>query len=147
METFAQIAAALAGAGNALTGAWGAWLWWRVEQQPRWWVALRGAQVLCALLAASAGVLYLAGFDPADELFWLYVLLPVAVGFFAEQFRAISAQTVLDARELPDAQAVGALPDEQQRSIVRQILRRELGVMTLAALVIAFLLLRAVGTA
>lgn len=146
MHAFAEISAVLVAAVNALTGGVGAWLWWRVEPAARWWVALRASQVLCGLLALAAGVLYVAGFDPDDDLYWLYVLLPVAVNFFAEQLRIVSAQTVLDARDLPDAQAVGALPEEQQRSIVRQILRRELGVMTLGALVTAFLLLRGYGT-
>ena len=64
-------------------------------------------------------------------------MLPVAVGFVAEQLRLASAQTVLDARDLEDAQAVGALPEAEQRSVVAAILRRELGVMAAAALVIA----------
>ena len=143
MQAYAQIATVLVAAANALTGAVGAWLWWRVEPAERWWPALRGCQVLCGLLAVSAGVLYLAGFDPDDGLFWLYVLLPVAVNFFAEQLRIVSAQTVLDARDLPDAKAVGALPEHEQRSVVLQIVRREMGVMTLGALVAAFLAVRA----
>jgi hypothetical protein len=64
----------------------------------------------------------------------------------AEQLRLASAQLVLDARELEDAQAVGRLPEDQQRSIVLQIVRRELGVMSAAALVVCFLALRALGT-
>jgi len=147
VQAFAEIATIVVATTNALTGVVGAWLWWRVEPAGRWWLALRGCQVLCALLALAAGVLYLAGFEPGDDLFWLYVLLPVAVNFFAEQLRLASAQTVLDARDLPDAAAVGALAREEQSSIVRQILRRELGVMALTALVVAFLVLRAVGTA
>jgi hypothetical protein len=65
-------------------------------------------------------------------------------GFFAEQFRVLAAQTVLDARGLEDAEAVGRLPEREQRSVVLQIVRRELGVMALAAAVTAFLALRAV---
>ena len=88
----------------------------------------------------------MTGFAPADGLFWLYALLPVAVGFVAEQLRLAAAQTVLDARGLEDAQAVGRLDEAGQRSVVRAILRREMGVMALAALVVAFLALRAWGT-
>jgi hypothetical protein len=55
----------------------------------------------------------------------------------------LAAQTVLDARGLEDAQAVGRLAEREQRSVVLQIVRRELGVMALAAGVIAFLALRA----
>jgi hypothetical protein len=52
---------------------------------------------------------------------------------------------VLDARGLPDAQAMRDLTDAEQRSIVLQIARRELGVMVLAAAVVCFLALRAAG--
>ena len=76
----------------------------------------------------------------------MYALLPVAVSFVAEQLRLVSAQMVLDARDLEDAQAVGALPEAEQRSIVLQIVRREMGVMAAAALVVCFLALRALGT-
>ena len=70
------------------------------------------------LLAAVAGVAYVSGARPDEGLFWLYAVLPVAIGLFAEQFRILAAQTVLDARGLEDAQAVGRLPDDQQRSVV-----------------------------
>ncbi|MEA2186098.1 MAG: hypothetical protein QOK16_1109, partial [Solirubrobacteraceae bacterium] len=53
------------------------------------------------------------------------------------------AEQVLENRGLPDAQAVGALPEAEQRSIVLSVVRREIGVMALAALVVALLALRA----
>jgi hypothetical protein len=65
----------------------------------------------------------------------------------AEQFRVTSAETVLEARGLEDAAAVGRLDEAGQRSVVLAILRRELGVVALAAGVVAFLALRAYGTA
>jgi hypothetical protein len=58
-----------------------------------------------------------------------------------------SAQTILDQRDLADAQAVGGLAEDEQRTVVAEIMRRELGVMTLSALVVVFLALRAAGTA
>ncbi len=54
---------------------------------------------------------------------------------------------VLDARGFESAQAVGELPEEDQRRIVAAILRREVGVMTLAAFVVVVLLARAAQTA
>ena len=57
--------------------------------------------------------------------------------------RIVSAEQVLENREIPDAQAVGALPEAEQRSVVLAIMRRELGVMAAAALVVALLALRA----
>ena len=61
------------------------------------------------------------------------------------QLRLASAEGVLQARELPDAQAMRGLPDSEQHAIVLQIMRRELGVMAASALVVAVLGLRAGG--
>ena len=142
------VAAALAVAAlNAVAALFGAWRWWTVAPSRAFWVLARAGQAAAIALALVAGVGAVTGFHPADGLFWLYALLPVAVGFVAEQFRAASAQTVLDARGLDDAHAVGRLDEAGQRSVVLAILRRELGVMALAAIVVAFLALRAYGTA
>jgi len=143
----AQVATVAVAVAAALAAAVGGWRWWTVEPSRAFWVLCRTAQVLCAGLAVLAGILFLAGFEPADGLFWLYALLPVAVSFVAEQLRILSAQTVLDARGLRDAQAVGDLDDAGQRSVVLAIVRREMGVMALGCAVIAFLAARALGTA
>ena len=81
--------------------------------------------------------------SPQDGLYWLYALLPVAIGFVAEQLRIVSAEQVLENREIPDAEAVGELPEAEQRSVVLAIVRREIGVMALGAVVVAVLALRA----
>ena len=91
-------------------------------------------------------MLAVLAFDPEDGLYWLYALLPVAVGFFAEQLRIVAAEQVLERLGLEGAAAVRELPEERQRSVVVSILRREMGVMTLAALVVCFLAVRAVET-
>ncbi|HYF27864.1 MAG TPA: hypothetical protein VD931_19130 [Baekduia sp.] len=138
MEAVAYAVAAV----NLVAGAAGAWLWWQVEDR-RWiWPLLRAGQAAAAVQAVVAGVAAATGFDPADGLYWLYALLPVAVSFVAEQLRIAAAEQVLEQRGLPDAQAVGRLDAAGQRSVVVAILRRELGVLTAAALVIAFLALR-----
>jgi hypothetical protein len=147
MHDVAAVAALVVAATNAVAGVFGAWRWWTVAPSRAFWALTRTGQAAAIGLAVVAGVAAVAGFDPADGLFWLYALLPVAVGFVAEQFRAASAQTVLDARGLADAHAVGRLEETGQRSVVLAILRRELGVMALAAIVVAFLALRAYGTA
>ena len=147
MHDLAASAALVTAAVNVVAGLFGAWRWWIVAPSRAFWVLARAGQAVAIALAVVAGVAALTGFDPADGLFWLYALLPVAVGFVAEQFRAASAQTVLDTRGLEDAQAVGRLDEAGQRSVVLAILRRELGVMALAAIVVAFLALRAYGTA
>jgi hypothetical protein len=147
MHDAAAVAALATAALNAVAAAFGAWRWWSVAPSRTFWVLARTGQAAAIALAIVAGVLAAMGFQPADGLFWLYALLPVAVSFVAEQFRIASAQTVLDTRELEDPEAVGRLDDAGQRSVVLAILRREMGVVALAAAVVAFLALRAYGTA
>jgi hypothetical protein len=147
MADAAAVGALVVAALNAVAAAFGAWRWWTVRPSRAFWVLVRLGQAAAVGLAILAAVGAVSGFEPADGLFWLYALLPVAVGLVAEQLRVASAQAVLDARGLPDAQAVGRLDEEGQRSVVLAILRREMGVMALAALVVAFLALRAWGTA
>ena len=127
----------------AAAGLLGAWRWWRVEASPWFWRLLRAGQVALGVEVVLGGVLLAAGREPSDGLHLVYGLLPVAVSFVGEQLRLAAAQTVLDARGLPDAQAVGALTAADQRSVVTAIVRRELGVMTLASLFITGLVLRA----
>ena len=145
METVATTTALLVAVLNGAAAAVGGVLWWRVDPRPWVWPLIRAGQAGAVLLALLAGVAYVSGARPDDGLFWLYAVLPTAISFFAEQFRILAAQTVLEARDLEDAQAVGRLPEDEQRSVVLQIVRRELGVMALAAGVLAFLALRAVS--
>src|SRR3569623_655937 len=100
MRDVALVAALVVAAANAVAALAGAWRWWAGEPSRAYWVAVRLGQALASALAVVAGVAAVSGFAPSDGLFWLYALLPVAVGLVAEQFRAASAQTVLDARGL-----------------------------------------------
>ena|SRR5688500_13639878 len=143
MEAVATVTALVAATLNAGAGAYAGWRWWRVDPDRLSWALVRAGQAATIALALAAGLAWLLGLRPDDGLFWIYALVPVGTSFFAEQFRVLSARTVLDARDLPDAQAVGRLPEAEQQSIVVQIARRELGVMALAAAVNAFLALRA----
>ncbi len=140
------VAAVLAGL-SGMAAAFGAWRWWQVRTSRAFWVLARTAQGAAVALAALAGVAAALGRRPDDGLFWVYAVVPVVVSFVAEQLRVASAETVLEARGLASAQEVGKLPEDGQRSVVVAILRREMGVMVLAVLVICFLALRAIGTA
>ena len=132
---------------NAAAAAYAGWRWWRVEpDRPAWWL-IRSGQLASVAVALVGALDLIGGHDNPDGLFWVYALVPIGTGFFAEQFRILSAQTVLDARGLENAKAVGRLPEDEQRSIVLQIARREIGVMALAAAVNAFLALRAAAEA
>ena len=75
----------------------------------------------------------------------VYGLTPLGVSFLAEQLRLTSADSVLQSRDLEDAQAMRTLPDAEQRAIVAEIVRREVGVMAASALVVTVLGLRAGG--
>jgi hypothetical protein len=150
--TQAVVAGAIAVAAlNAVSGLLGGWLWYAGDMEARrtrsFWLALRVGQGSALTLALAVGSLAAAGNFSTDHLFYLYALLPLAVGFIAEQLRLASAQTILDQRDLDDAQAVGRLGEAEQHQIVAEIVRREVGVMALSALVVVFLALRAAGTA
>ena len=147
MGEASAIAGAVVAALFALAGGLGAWRWYRVETSRAFWVLLRVAQAALVGYVVLVGVLLATGRRPDDDLFYVYALLPVAVSFVAEQLRIAAADTVLSARGLSDAQAVGRLDEVGQRSVVTAILRRELGVMAVAALVIAGLLVRAATSA
>ena len=147
MTHVAQVVALAAALVSLVAGVVGAWRWWRVEPSRAFWVLCRARQALLVVQALVAGVLAALGFDPADGLYWLYALLPLAVSFVAEQLRVTSAESVLEDAGLESAQAVGELDEGRQRSVVLAIVRREMGVMTAAAFVVAFLALRAWGTA
>ena len=150
--TQAVVAGALAVATlNAVSGLLGAWLWYAGEPSDRsarsFWLLLRIGQGSALTLALAVGSLAAAGNYSTERLFYLYALLPLAVGFIAEQLRVAAAQTILDQRDLEGAEAVGELPEHEQRLLVSEIVRREIGVMALSALVVVFLALRAAGTA
>jgi hypothetical protein len=140
---------------NALSGLLGASIWYRAGQgaEPTgalaraFWAMLRVGQGSALLLAVAVGSLAAAGKYSSEHLFYLYALLPLAVGFVAEQLRITSAQTILDQRGLENAAAVGELPEAEQHELVGTIVRREIGVMALSALVVVFLALRAASTA
>src|ERR1700742_1084774 len=92
---------------NAVAGLLGGWRWYECRHSRGFWIVLRCGQVAALLYALAVGVVAAAGYSASDELFYLYALLPLAIGFVAEQLRVASAQTILHRHDLPDAQAVG----------------------------------------
>jgi len=129
---------------NLAAGLYGAWAWWRWTLPPGFWPLLRTAQALVVLQALLGGVLLALGED-LPRLHLVYGLTPLAVAFFAEQLRAVSAQTELDRRELRGREDVARLSEVDQRVLVEAIVRREIGVMAASALVVAGLGVRASG--
>lgn len=147
MDAVTEAVAGVLAASSALAALAGGWAWWRVAPSRAFWPLLRLSQAVAVGLAALAGVAAALGRRPDSGLFWVYAVSPVVLGFVAEQVRVLSADTVLAARGIDDARALGLRPEAEQRSVAIAILRREAGVMALAAVVTCFLALRALATA
>jgi hypothetical protein len=120
----------------------GAIAWVRRQPSAWFWRLLRSGQVMVAVEAALGGILLLMG-RKASDLHLIYGVLPLVVALMGEQLKLSAAAMVLDSRGLDDAQAVGRLAKDAQREIVVAIMRREIGSMTLSALVVTVLLARA----
>jgi hypothetical protein len=144
LSTIHAILGALVLLVNGGAGLWGAWLWWRAEPAPAFWTVLRTGQVLLVVQVLLGGVVLALGKEP-PALHILYGALPLAIVFMAEQLRLVSAEQVLDRRGLQEAREMEALPDFDQRVIVREIVRRETGVVAAGALVATLLAARAAG--
>jgi hypothetical protein len=91
--------------------------------------------------ALDGAVLLLMGKD-LPRLHLIYGLVPLGVAFIAEQLRVTSAQAILDQRGVTSAHELD--PDDADDAAL-DILRREMGVMAVSALVVAALGLRAGG--
>jgi hypothetical protein len=129
---------------NALAALIGL-LAWLAKRNPRvFWIALRTGQVLVMLEAVVGAALLLDGKD-LPRLHLIYGITPIVVSFLAEQLRIATTPTILDKRGLEGGKDVAKLPEQEQRALVQDILRRELAVMATSAGVVALLAMRAQG--
>jgi hypothetical protein len=136
------VVGSLAIALNAVAAFWGAYCWRVRRASLVFWRALRGGQVLVIIEAILGGVWILEG-RKVTELHVIYGLVPIFVAFMAEQLRISAAQMVLDKRGFLTSADVGQMPESDQKAIVLAVVRREIGVMTLSALVTLVLIVRA----
>jgi heme A synthase len=125
---------------NLGAGLVGGIAWLRRRSSVPFWYLLRAAQASVVLQALLGGVLVLTGHQPANDLHYLYGILPLFVSFLAEGVRAGAAE-----RELGDVD-FESLPADDQRSLALAIVRREMGTMVVSCWVIVFIALRAAGT-
>ena len=126
---------------SLVAGIWGAIAWWRRQPTVAFWYVLRALQVVVVLQVAFGSILLLAGRSAPSGLHYLYGVLPLVVSLLAEALRVGIADRELEGLDFD------SLPADRRRTIALAIVRRETGAMTVAALVIFFLALRAVGTA
>ncbi len=139
---------------NLIAGITGGISWQRNRPSVAFWYSLRAAQVATGIFVAFACVTYALGHRASDELHYLYVFLPVVASFMAELMRGAAASQELGDRLSPTepktsrelGEMFAELEPDQQEEIGLSIIRRETAVMTLACVVIAFLLWRAVET-
>ena len=125
---------------NLVAGTVGGLAWYRDRASIRFWYLLRAAQVSVFIQALLGGLLVVTNHKPAENLHYLYGLLPLFVSFIAEGARTGAAQ-----RELGEVD-FESLPADTQHSLALAIVRREMGIMAVSCGVIFFLALRAATT-
>jgi hypothetical protein len=130
-------------AGNGLAAAWGAAVWLRKE--PRWsigfWPLLRVAQALVAVQVVIGLLLVARGASAPDGLHIAYGVSPLVISLVSEGMRAGVAQ-----RQLDHIDDLDALERSEQITLARRVTLAEVGVMTVGALLILTLSLRAYQT-
>jgi hypothetical protein len=126
-------------AANLVAGMWGGVAWLQNRPTIGFWTALRIAQAAVVLQALIGLGLAFTG-HTASDLHYLYGALPLLVSFLAELARAGAAQQELGELEFR------SLPQARQKQVALAIVRREMGIMAVACLVVFGLALRAAGT-
>jgi hypothetical protein len=128
-------------AANALVGVWGAVAWLRKTPSVAFWPLLRVAQAL-VVVQVLLGLLLLARGERAhDDLHLLYGIAPLVVSLVSEGMRIGAAQ-----RELEGVEDFESLERREQVALARRVALNEMGVMTVGALLILTLALRAFQT-
>ncbi|HEX4733203.1 MAG TPA: hypothetical protein VH247_02220 [Thermoleophilaceae bacterium] len=126
---------------NLLAGVWGAIAWARKDPSVWFWYVLRVAQSVVVVQVTLGLVLLATGHRAGDELHYAYGVSLLVVTLVTEGMRIGAAQ-----RELEDVEDVEALTPDEQRAIARRVVMREMGVMTIGALLVTTLALRAAMT-
>ncbi len=124
---------------NGLAGVWGGIAWLRRSPSTTFWYLLRAAQVVVVLQVAVGLALLLSGRESPDDLHFVYGIAPLVVSLVSEGMRVGAAQRELD--EVPD---LDALERREQVLVARRVVRREMGIMSVGALLIVSLALRAI---
>ena len=101
---------------NLAAFAVGGIAWFRDRPSVPFWYLLRAAQVAVFLQALLGGLLVFTGHEPADDLHYLYGILPLVVSFLAEGARAGAAERELgdiDFEALPAERPAGPGPGDR----------------------------------
>ena len=128
-------------AANLVTGIWGAIAWTRRVASIWFWYILRVAQGVVVVQVTLGLALLATDHRTQDELHYAYGISLLVVTLVTEGMRAGAAQ-----RELEDVDDVNSLTPEEQREVAHRVVLREMGVMTVGALLVTTLALRAATT-
>ncbi len=128
---------------NAVAAAWGAVSWLRKDARASitFWPLLRVAQATVVVQAVLGFILLARGLAAPDGLHVIYGIAPLVISLVSEAMRAGVAQ-----RELEGVDDVDALARAEQVTLARRVALGEMGVMTVGALLILTLALRAYQT-
>ena len=126
---------------NAAAGGWGAVSWLRHIPSVWFWYFLRVAQAAVAAQVVMGLLLLASGESAPDGLHIAYGVSPLVVTLVSEGLRVGAAQ-----RELEQIEDVDSLTRPEQVAIARRVALAEMGVMTVGALLILTLALRAYQT-
>ncbi len=127
---------------NLGAGVWGGVAWLRRDPSIVFWYLIRAAQVVVVLQVAVGLVLLAGGRSAPDPLHVVYGVAPLVISLVSEAMRVGAAQRVLDGVEGD----LDALEQGQQAAIARRVVRQEMGIMSIGALLITTLALRAAVT-
>jgi hypothetical protein len=130
-------------AANLVAAAVGAATW--LKKRARWsiafWPLLRIAQAVVAAQVLLGLLLAASGETAPDGLHIVYGISPLVVSLGSEALRAGVAQ-----RELEGVEDLDALERPEQVALAKRVALSEVGVMTIGALLIVTLALRAYQT-
>jgi len=126
---------------NGVAGVAGAVLWLRRVITNWFWVLLRVAQAVVVVQVVLGLVLLARGQVAPDGLHVAYGIAPLVVTLVSELLRAGAAL-----RELEGIPDVDAIERTEQIALARRVALAEMGVMTVGALLILTLALRAYQT-
>jgi hypothetical protein len=128
---------------NAAAAGWGAVGWLRKNARAAlaFWPLLRVAQASVVVQVVIGLLLVASGESAPDGLHIVYGISPLIVSLFSEGMRAGVAH-----RELEGVDDVDALDRSEQIALARRVALGEMGVMTVGALLILTLALRAYQT-
>ena len=128
---------------NSVAAGWGAVGWLRKEAGMSivFWPLLRVAQATVVVQVIVGFLLLARGASAPDGLHIAYGISPLVISLVSEALRVGVAQ-----RELEDVDDLEALERSEQVAVAKRVALGEMGVMTVGALLILTLALRAFQT-